>query len=413
MREPARPKPSNHPASESVLTEPETDRPAARRSAELPEHQTSARSAAADGAEPGAAEASEPARKRPRLPTWVKRTVPVLGSLAILVYYFHDYFRLDLENLSLSAGEKGIALIAAVRGADLWPAVAAIALPQLVSWYFSALIAERSIVWFHGPFPLLKYFWVRGAMYILMFVNNVLAGGGLLLYQQRRGEVPWRKLLGILLFRVGVGMGWGSMILLIPLTAAMQYYGYHEKARLNMTVWWSILLIPGLLWFISTWMHWIHNRSTLINRLVVRDRNDEFWTAFRQARPRHWLGVWLMSWPNMILTLVGFYFASLAFGVRVPFLEFIVVMPIAFGIMELPIALGGFGTATLAWMTFFGDHAPEQSIAALTLFVPFCRSACRGSIGLVSLRPALADIATLFPSGAASPAGDPAETKTP
>jgi hypothetical protein len=399
--------------SAGALTEAEASRPAARQTSESFDHRAPAGSAAAEGPEVGAADAnavgaSEQARNSPRLPSWVKRTVPVLGSLAILAYYFHDYFRLDLENLCLDVGEKGIALGEAVRGADLVPAVAAIGIPQLVSWYFSALIAERSIVWFHGPFPLLKYFWVRGAMYILMFVNNVLGGGGLLLYQQRRGEVPWRKLLGILLFRVGVGMGWGAMWLLIPLTAAMQYFGYHEKARLDMTVWWAILLVPGLFWFVSSWSYWHLGRDPFgFTRLIVRNREDVFWTAFRRARPRHWLGVWLMSWPNMILTLVGFYFASLAFGVRVPFLEFIVVMPIAFGIMELPIALGGFGTATLAWMTFFGDHASEQSIAALTLFVPFCRSACRGLIGLVSLRPALADIATLFPSGGPSGSGDP------
>jgi uncharacterized membrane protein YbhN (UPF0104 family) len=103
---------------------------------------------------------------------------------------------------------------------------------------------------------------------------------------------------------------------------------------------------------------------------------------------------------------VGFYFTSVAFGVNIPFLEFIVVMPIAFGVMELPIAFGGFGTATLAWMTFFGAYGSVESIAALTLFVPFCRSVSRGLIGLVSLKPALTDIATLLPSRASGQSGN-------
>ena len=97
----------------------------------------------------------------------------------------------------------------------------------------------------------------------------------------------------------------------------------------------------------------------------------------------------------VLLALVGMYFLTLAFGVRVPFLEFMVVSPIAVAIMDMPLAFAGFGTATLAWVIFFGDYGSAENIAALTLFLPFSRSICRAAIGLVSLRPALKDIYTL------------------
>ena len=198
-------------------------------------------------------------KRQPRIPGWVKKTVPVIVSALILYYYFRDM--------------EWVKFMEACYRADLWPAVFAIVIPQLIFWFLGSLVVERCMNWFHGPFPFWGYFWVRGVAYILMFVNTALGGGGLLLYQQRRGRISWRKLMGILLFRSGVGMGWGMMFVLIPITFAMQYYGFHEKAKINMYIWWGILIFPGLLFFISTWNHWFHNRDILgIGKIIVRDR---------------------------------------------------------------------------------------------------------------------------------------------
>jgi len=103
-----------------------------------------------------------------------------------------------------------------------------------------------------------------------------------------------------------------------------------------------------------------------------------------------------MALPPFILALVGYYFLTLAFGVKVPFLEFMVVSPLVVAIMDLPIAFGGFGTATVAWLTFFGDYGSETDIRALTLFLPVARGITRAGIGMVSLRPALKEIYSLM-----------------
>jgi hypothetical protein len=279
--------------------------------------------------------------------------------------------------------------------------VAAILIPQLVYWFFSALIVERNMEWFHGPFPLKAYFWIRGASYILQFINTALGGGGLMIYQQRKGNITWRKLLGMVLFRTGLGL-WGIGFLMIPATLAMHHYGLAEKAEINLYVWWFILIGPGVLFFISTWFFWFRGIDSLgVGKIIVRDREDEFWTAYREARPRHWLLVWAMVLPPFVFTFVGYYFLNLAFEVNVPFVEFMVLGPLAMLIMDLPIAFAGFGTATLAWTAFFGRYGTTADIAALTLFLPFARAVIRAVIGLVSLRPALRDVAGLFGQGEA------------
>jgi len=324
-------------------------------------------------------EASLPPKKE-RIPGWVKRVVPVLVSIGILFYYFHDQ---NWEEFFNACGRV-----------TLWVAVLAIVIPQVFQWFMGTLLTERYFKWFHGPFPFWKYFWVHGASYILMFVNTALGGGGLLLYQQRKGRITWTKLMGMITFRILIVLG----VMCFPMAAAtlgMHYYGLAENVKINMYVWWAVLIF-SMVWFTESWIVFHHGKFFGITKLIFRDKNSEFMTASRLATRRQWLLTFAMSIPNFILALVGYYFLNRAFNVNVPFLEFIVVAPIALLIANLPIAFGGFGTTTYAWMTFFGDYGTRDDIAALTLFIPFTRAVCRAVIGLISLKPALNEINALI-----------------
>jgi len=317
-----------------------------------------------------------------RVPPWAQKVLPLLVSGLILYYYFHD--------------QDWAALWAATRRAHLGIAVAALVLPQVCFWVFDVYITVRTMVWFHGPFPLKNYFWVRGAIYILQIVNYGLSGGGVLLYLQRRGRISWRKLFGILLFRFGLAI-WATVLFLIPATLAMQYFGLAEQAKINLWVWWAVLIF-GLVWMVEAWFVWHHHMHFGISKLVVRDRESEFWTAFRLATRGQWLWTGFLSLAPLLFFLLGYYALTRAFDVQVPFWLFMVVSPLAMLIVDLPIAFSGFGTTTLAWMTFFGDYGSEENLAALSLFLPVATALCRALIGLLSLRPAMADLATLSSS---------------
>lgn len=294
------------------------------------------------------------------------------------------------------AGQDWQALAAAAARANLWLAIPAIVVPQLISWALGALAVQRSIVWFHGPFPLRTYFWVRGVGYILTFINSALGVGGLMLYQQRKARIGWAKLTGIGFFRVALGL-WGIALVMIPSTLLMQSAGLGAATQLNLYAWWALLAF-GTAWLVEAWLTWHHGISLGLSKAVSRGGRGEFWSAFRESKPRHWWLMWAIFLPQYAGLLVGYYFLNRAFGIDAPFVETLVSMPFAILVMDLPIAFAGFGTATLAWVTFFGAYGSEADITALTLALPTARLLTRALVGVVSLRPGLRDLRTLSPA---------------
>ena len=311
--------------------------------------------------------------------TFLRKAVPIAVSAGIIYYYFR--------------GMEWERIIAETSRANLGLAVAAVALPQFIFWYFETLIVHKHFTWFHKPFPWREYFWVRGAIYILMFVNVALGGGGIVYYIKRKAEISWKKLGGIMLFRFGLTM-WGLTPFLIVATALMHYYGVVDEGSVALYIWWGVLVF-GFLWMIEGWLVWNRDRNFGLAKYLVRDRQSEFWTAFRLAGNREWWLTWAMTLPPFFLMLVGVWLLALAFGIEVPFVRFIALAPLFWLVMDLPIAFAGFGTATMSWNLFFGSYGTEADVAALTLFLPFARSATRAVIGAISLKPALNEIKVL------------------
>jgi hypothetical protein len=315
-----------------------------------------------------------------RIPPWIKKVIPFLVSAIILYYYFRKQ---DWQGL-----------VAASSRVNFYTAVLAILVPQMILWLFETLIAHRHIEWFYGPASFKTFFWVRGAIYLLIMLNPSLGLGGFVVYIWRKTGITWPKLLGIVLFRYGL-LIWGICVLLIPTALAMHRYVLHEISPALMWAWWGILIL-GLIWLIDSWIYWHHKRFKGMSSLIVRSPEKKVWTAFSSATKKQWLLTWVFEVPSAILYVTGIYFLSRAFDVRVPYLEFMVLSPFVIAIGDMPVAFAGFGSTTLAFFTFFGEYGSAQSITALTLFFPFARATIRVLIGLVSLKPAIKDINILL-----------------
>jgi hypothetical protein len=317
---------------------------------------------------------------RLRIPSWAKKIIPFLVSAFILFYYFHKQ---DWQGIFAAASRVNFTI-----------AVLAIMVPQMVLWLFEVLIAHRHIEWFHEPASFKTFFWVRGAIYLLIMLNPSLGLGGFVVYIWRKTGITWSKMLGIVIFRYGL-LFWGICVLLIPTALALHRYGLYENSRTVIWVWWGILLF-GLIWMIDAWFYWHHKKSIGISSLVVRNPEKDVWTAFRLATKKQWLLTWALEVPSAILYVTGIFFLSRAFNVRVPYLEFMVLSPFVIAIGDMPVAFAGFGSTTLAFFTFFGDYGSAETITALTLFFPFARATIRVLIGLVSLKPAITDVNILL-----------------
>ncbi len=210
--------------------------------------------------------------------------------------------------------------------------------------------------------------------------------------------------------------------LLVPLTLAWHYHGLYEvvgKFELDgyvygwlwIYLWWAIHFF-GIYWFIEAWFC-LHRSRRLIGvtrffflftRLLLgEERANDFWTVARSAEHSHWLGTLAITVPSYIMFLFSPYLLSLAFEVNIPFFEYVVLAISAMFVADLPVSFSGFGTTTMSWMIFFGAHGTPESIAALTLFMPFGRIMTHAFIGLIALKPGLDELRTLSISGLLKP----------
>ena len=313
-----------------------------------------------------------------RIPGWVKTLLPIIVSAGILYYYFRSQ---DWGKLLDTMSDAYVPL-----------AVLGIAGPQLVIWYTFSLIAHRHLRWFHGEIPLRDLFFVKGATYLLSLINNPLAGGGFFVYQMKKADISVRKLAGIALFRGGMTM-WGFNVYLAIATAATQYYGLGLGERLNLTVLW-IFIIFNMAWMIEAWIFWHYDKNIGIGKYLVK-RNDEFWSCWAISEKKHWWYTWAAILPSVIFMFLGYYAIALSFGIDVPFFKFMAMIPLVLFISNLPVAMGGFGTTTMAWVMFFPEYNNDPRLLALSLFIPTARMIVRAIFGAFSLPFALKDLSTM------------------
>ncbi len=348
-------------------------------------------------------------RERWRVSPWDRTALPILISAGIIFYNLSELKWADVWSAGASA--------------NLWLALPSVAVPHIAWWFLSTLLTERYFKWFHGPFPYWKYFWVHGSVHMLDFINPAVSGGVNLIYQKQKSQIGWFKLLGMVLFYHLIPLGMMAF-LLVPLTLTWHYYGLYEvvgKFQLDgyvygwlwIYVWWAILLF-GIYWFTEAWFSF-HRSGRLIGvtrlfflftRLLLgEEKANDLWTVARSAEPRHWLGTLAITVPNYFMFLFSPYLLSLAFDVNIPFFEFVVLAIPAMFVADLPISFSGFGTTTMSWMIFFGAYGSPENIAALTLFMPFGRVMTHAFIGLIAIKPGLAELRTLSLSALLKPGG--------
>jgi uncharacterized membrane protein YbhN (UPF0104 family) len=327
--------------------------------------------------------------------TWLRKVVPILVSAAILVYYFR---KVEWE-----------AVLQALDQANLWLLVSARLLPLLVFWGFDAFITATLFRWFDRPVRIRDIFWVRGALYLAMLVNVNISNGGMFLYLLRKTRMGITKLAGIQLFRAGISL-WSLLAVFSAMVAASVALGFDLAGKIPWRTF-AILLGLGWLWLFQAWTYWLRGwRWWPFNYLLRRDW--PLWHAFAHASPGHWLKLALYSAPPLVFNLAGLYLCAFAFDIRIPVLEFVILIPLVLFISNLPIAFGGFGTTTIAWQLFFPHYAPADTYLAFTLAFPVLSCLARAVIGLGSLKPAWSEWMRLSEGPAPetpglSPAGEP------
>ncbi len=318
-------------------------------------------------------ENEKPARRN--LLRWVMRMVTVIISAAILYYFLR--------------GEDWESLREAASMAEVFPATMGVILPLLVFWFTDTAFTVKSFQWFHRPVRFRDYMVIKAAMYLLTMVNITLATGGVFLYFARKVHISFSKQAGLLMWRVNVAV-FGYVLLFTLFVFALWSLSPGVISAVRMRDWAPVLAFLLLL-MVDWWIFWTYGKG-VISRRLASSFKSEWWSAFRQSGMGHWLAGWGYTVPAIVVDVLGMYIVALSFNVEVPFFYFLFWMPVVLVLSALPIAFGGFGTTTAAWMVFFSNYADPADIAAATIFIPGVRLILRSMLGLAFLAPAMKEL---------------------
>jgi hypothetical protein len=115
-------------------------------------------------------------------------------------------------------------------------------------------------------------------------------------------------------------------------------------------------------------------------------------TAFRRARPYHYLLLLLCKTPNLLAAITVHWLALPLFGMPVPFVTLLAFLPIVFFFAALPIAAAHLGPSQAAWVYFFRGVAPEAGLVAYGLAAHLTFMVMNALLGLLFLRRAAREL---------------------
>jgi len=305
---------------------------------------------------------------------WAVRLGTLMVSAGLLYYFLRGE---DWKNLREAANE-----------AELIPALAAVVIPHLVFWLTDAAFTVRSFQWFHRPVGFRNYLVIKAGAYLLTMVNISISAGMVFYYFTRKTKITVKKQAGLLLWRVLVAVTGYALLFSAFLVAAL-VLDYRLVAGVNIAAA-APLLVLSLLFLADFFIHKRTGRSLAAKKITAA---GEFFSSFRESTLSHWVKGWGYTAPALVVDFLGMYVVAWAFDVHVPFVYFMTWIPLVAVLSALPIAFGGLGTTTAAWMVFFSAYADPTNIAAATIFLPGVRVIARALMGLVFLPAAMQELA--------------------
>jgi hypothetical protein len=223
------------------------------------------------------------------------------------------------------------------RGPHLW--LALVDLGILVAILSTESIATAvSLRAANLPRPFGDIVAVRGVTYVIIVVNYALGQGSFGYYLHRSGASAARA-FGVTLFLLGLN---GAALLVFGAIAWLAHGGIRHDA-----IEWTLLVgnagFIAYLVVIAIAPPWLARREWLAP-LFDAGLRGHAWGMLGRA-------------PHVIVIVATQWLAMWVWGIEVPFLDAIVIMPAVIVAASLPISPGGLGTTQAAMVYFFAAYA--------------------------------------------------------
>lgn len=298
-----------------------------------------------------------PARKSPwgllfRIATWI------LAAGCFYLVYTRMEAAAERDNQTVLQY-----LVEFFAGAD-WVFWLALMIPYSVFFFLVDSHATwRVIRWFNAPdLKLGNVLPIRASAYILSLVNEQVGKGAMSLYLLKTYDVPGWRALSSMIF---LGL---IEIYQLLLFSAIGVAANFDLVREASTVLPLSVILPSIMVVAALYLP-VHITYFRTGSGGLRETN--ILTAFRQARPIHYLLVVLFKAPNLIGAVIVYTFALELFQVDVSLGQMLAFLPVIFLAAALPLPFHA--GALLLWTVLFPDY-PEVaafSFVMHTFFVLF------------------------------------------
>ena len=224
-------------------------------------------------------------------------------------------------------------------------------------------VSWRVVRWFNAPdIRLGSMLPIRASAYILSLVNEQVGKGAMTLYLLRHHKVPgWRALSSMILLGL---MEIYQLLLFSAIGVALNFHLVQEAS----TEWPLDVILPAVMIFALIYLP-LHIAYFRTGEGGLRAK--PLLTAFRQARPVHYLLIVLFKAPNLIGAVIVYTFALELFHVDVSLGQMLAFLPVIFLAAALPLPFHA--GALVLWTVLFPDY-PEVAAFSLvmhTFFVVF------------------------------------------
>jgi hypothetical protein len=245
-------------------------------------------------------------------------------TISLLVYIFH----------SISFSEMATAL----HSAASWT-VPVLAVLILGVYLGDSFAIWKTFGWFVTPLSFREVLVVRGATYLLAFLNYTVGQGAIVYFVKRSRGVPILQGTAAVLMVMGI-----NILLLLLLTTLGLFINPNLPAALRTIVYAAYAALAVYVTVLFLRPRWLTSRPI-------------FNVLFSAGLLGH-LKALAVRVPHIGI-LMCFSFATLhAFGVKVPVTQALLCLPIVYFISVLPIAVMGLGTTQLALVYFFASYVP-------------------------------------------------------
>ena len=245
-----------------------------------------------------------------------------------------------------------------------WLLWLALMIPYSVFFFLvDSHVTWRVVRWFNAPdLKLGSVLPIRASAYILSLVNEQVGKGAMSLYLLRRHHVPgWQAVSSMML------LGLMEVYQLLAFSGVGVAANFH-LVREASTQWPLDVILPTALGVAAVYLplHIVYFRTGTGGL-----REKPLLTAFRQARPVHYLLIVLCKAPNLLGAVIVYTLALDLFQVQVGLGQMLTFLPVIFLAAALPLPFHA--GALLLWTVLFPDY-PEVaafSFVMHTFFVLF------------------------------------------